>query len=172
MANTTKITRQPENISLLENNKFKFTIPNLSWAVYFCQSATLPGVGTTSAIQYTPFHDMKRHGDRLVYQPLVITALIDEDLYTWEQTFNWLQSITTPQGFQQYGKGVDYGIYNDGILEFNKNSNLSNLRIKFHNCVITDLGQIQMQSDVTEPEQLLSDITIDYDTFTVERLDK
>jgi hypothetical protein len=171
MTNTSLLNSQPENLSLLENNKFRFVIPNLTFANYFLQSVNLPGVATNVAEVPTPFHIQKRHGDRLNYEELQMQVIIDEDLRIWEQTFNWLSSITTPEGFHQYGKGTRTGnIYNEGVLEFNKNSNLSNLRIKFHNCCILSLGPIQMSHAVNEPENPICDMTVAYDTFTIERL--
>jgi len=161
----------PSNLSLLQDNKYKFVIPNLPFAIYFCQSVNLPGVTTSSAEMATPFHIQKRHGDRLMYEPLVITAQVDEDLRVWEETYNWLMSITTPLGFDQYKTNIRTGeIYNDGILEFHRNSNLTNLRIKFNECCITGMGPLQMSTQKDRPDILVVDITLDYDTFEVERL--
>jgi hypothetical protein len=173
MTNTSMLNSQPDNISLLENNKYRFIIPNLPFANYFLQSVNLPGVSTNFAEVPTPFHVQKRHGDRLNYEDLQMQVIIDEDLRIWEETFNWLSNLTTPEGFHQYDQSNKLKSgqkYNEGILEFNKNSNLSNLRIRFHNCHIMSIGPIQMSHAVNEPEHPICDMVVAYDTFTIERL--
>jgi len=172
MTKNSPLSTNPTNNNLLEQNKFIFTMPNLRFARYFCQSASLPGVSTSEVERHTPYHTQFHHGDTLNYEPLVLSAQIDEDMRVWEETYNWLRAETAPNKFSEYRNGVlvQHDIYNDGILEFNKNSNLSNLRIKFFNCHITSLGPIQLtylDSDVVNP---IADITIRYDTFEVERL--
>lgn len=167
-----KSTPMPDNISLLQQNKYMFTIPNLRFAKYFGQSIQLPGVNSQEVERHTPFHTQFHAGDKLNYEPLVLSTQIDEDLNVWEETYKWLLAETFPHKFTQYRNQVlvKNDIYNDGVLEFNKNSNLSNIRIHFRNCHITSLGPVSMSyvaSDITNP---ICDITIRYDTFEVERL--
>ena len=167
-----KSTPMPDNISLLQQNKFIFTIPNLRFAKYFCQSVQLPGVNLQEVDRHTPFHTQFHAGDKLNYEPLVLSAQIDEDLRTWEETYNWLRAEAFPHKFKEYRNSVLVrdNIYNDGVMEFNKNSNLPNIRIHFHNCHITSIGPINMTYVNTDIENPIADITIRYDTYSVERI--
>lgn len=172
MARQGYLSENPTNINLLEDNKFIFTIPNLRFARYFCQSAQIPGVSTQEVLRETPFHQQFHAGDKMNFEPLVISALLDEDLRVWEETFNWLKAEAFPMKFREYRSSVlvRNDIYNDGILEFNKNSNLSNVRIKFQNCHVTSLSPIVMTYVTSETNNIVCDITIRYDTFEVERI--
>jgi len=166
------LSENPSNLNLFETNKFQFTIPNLRFARYFCQAVAIPGVSTQEVARDTPFHTQFHHGDTLAYDALTLSAQLDEDFRVWEESYNWLRSETAPHKFKDYRNSVIVreDIYNDGILEFNKNSNLPNIRMKFHNCHLTALSAISLTYDATDAISAVCDITIRYDTYTIERL--
>ena len=172
MSSTGVLNENPSNLNLFETNKFQFTIPNLRFARYFCQSAMLPGVNTQAVLRDTPFHNQYHAGDTLDYEPLTISAQLDEDFRVWEETFNWLKSETAPNDFKEYRSSVlvRSDIYNDAILEFNKNSNLANIRLHFENCHLTSLSSVSLTYDATDTISAICDITIRYDTYRIERL--
>ena len=95
-------TNTPQNTSLLQVNKFTFLIPDKPFLKYFCQTVSIPSVSTNEITVPTPFSNTYRHGEKLNYEPLTITAIIDEDLRVWEETYNWLKSLTRPQSFDEY----------------------------------------------------------------------
>ena len=171
MSTRTVLNSIPANTSFLESTKFIFTIPNLPFMRYFCQSIMLPGVSTSEAMQPTPFSEAWRHGDKMLYEPFTITVLIDEDVKVWEESYNWLRALTFPHEFPEYANRYLTGgqKYYDGILQFNTNSNLDNLRIKFHNIHPIQIGAIQMNTADTPDVTPTSDMTFRYDTFHFER---
>src|SRR5665213_2684069 len=88
MAADSALTAQPRNINLLQTTKFTFTFPRLPFLRFFCASAILPSITTNSVMQPTPHATVFRHGDHLNYDPLMLTAMCDEDLMTWQETFH------------------------------------------------------------------------------------
>ena len=83
MAIDTIVSQVPENTSILQSTKFTFIIPDKPFLKYFCQSVQLPSVTTAEIPVSTPFSNTYRHGEKLNYEPLTITALMDEDLRVW-----------------------------------------------------------------------------------------
>ena len=122
----------------------------------------------------TTFSDIHAPGDKLVYEPLVITALMDEDLRVWEETYKWLSALTRPQSFEQYprrsNRDVRTPIYFDGYLTINTNANNPNIRVKFHNCHPTSIGMINFDTKVDADVIPTADFTFRYDLFEIERL--
>ena len=169
MAYNTDLIQIPDNTSFLQTTKFSFVIPSLPFAKYFCQTVTLPGISTSEALVSTPFSDTYRHGDKLTFDPLTITFLVDEDLRVWEETYIWLCTLTNPRQFKEFAPRFKEKYY-DGILTINNNSNLPNLRIKFRNCHPTTLGTIQFATTDTADITPVCDLTIRYDIFEIERL--
>ena len=101
MSNASACSTQPENSSFLQGNKFTFSFATLPFLKYFCQSINMPGVSTSPVNVDSPFSSMYRHGDKLVFDQLNMTILIDEDLRVWEETHNWLVALTKPVSFRQ-----------------------------------------------------------------------
>ena len=122
----------PDNTSLLQLAKFTFIIPDKPYLKYFCQNISLPSISTNPVEVATPFSNTFRHGDKMVFEPFTITALIDEDLRVWEETYKWLVSLTRPENWDQYAKktvrDVMTPIYFVGYLTINTNANNPNLR--------------------------------------------
>ena len=172
MTQESSLTKIPENSSLLQTTKYSFVIPELPFAKYFIQKVRLPGVSTTAVEVPTPFSKTKRHGDTLVWNEFTMTVLIDEDLRVWEETFDWLKSLTKPTRFEEYHhrKVSLKELYYDGILTINTNSNIPNLRFKFHDCHPVALGDIDFDTTTSAEETITVDITFAYDYYEIERL--
>lgn len=171
MAISSAISQIPENTNFLQTAKFTFLLPNLPFMKFFCQSVQMPGVTTSDVIRQTPFHDQYHHGDKLVYDYLTLTFLIDEDLRVWEESYNWLKSLTFPNGFPEYVKNGNGGRpYYDGILSTQTNAFNSNIRIHFKNCHPISLGGISFATSDSPNLTPTADITLRFDIFSFERL--
>lgn len=160
----------PSNTNNLQTNKFTFVIPNLPFASYFCQSVTFPGVATSEVLVETPFSGTYRHGDKLQYDPLVLTFMIDEDMRNWEETYEWFKGLTFPHKAREYELQKKAGLYHDGLLTVNRNSQMTNVRFKFHNCHPMSLGPVTFSTTDDANLVPVADLSIRYDTFTVERI--
>lgn len=166
----------PSNSSLLQSTKFTFFIPDKPFLKYFCQTVSLPSISTTEITVPTPFSNTYRHGDKLNFEALTITALIDEDLRIWEETYNWLKGLTRPSSFDEYikspnnPKSVNTNLYYDAYLTINTNANKQNLRLKFLNCHPTSLGAVNFDTKVDADTIPTFDITFRYDIYEIERL--
>lgn len=171
MTNVSMETHIPYNTNLLQATKFTFIVPNLPFAKYFCQTVILPGVTTSEAMIPTPFSETYRHGDKLVYDMLTITFLVDEDFRVWEESYNWLKSLTFPHKFGEYVKNNRSAPspYYDAVLTMNTNANNSNIKMKFHYCHPISLGGIQFSTMENANVMMTADLTLRYDTFTIER---
>ena len=171
MSTESILSRIPDNTNFIQETKFTFLIPNLPFATYYCQTVMLPGITTSEVMVPSPLSEMYRHGDKLVFEPLVITFLIDEDMRVWEETYKWLVSLTAPRDFKEYANkfSVAPDKYYDGVLFTNTNSNLPNLKFKFINCHPVALGGIQYNSAGSADVVPTADVTFRFDTFSIER---
>lgn len=161
----------PENTNFLQINKFSFAFPTLPFMKYFLQNVNLPNISTDAVRVDTPFSATFRHGDTLEHEQLIITAILDEDLRVWEETYMWLRALTAPKEFPQYIRNLngERSPYHDGILTLNTNSNLPNIRIKFTNCHPITLTGVNLTTTDTADTTLTTDITFQYDLIEIER---
>lgn len=162
----------PDNTSLLQSTKFTFMIPDRPFLKYFCQTVSLPAVSTNAVEVPTQFSTTYRHGDKLNFEAFTITALMDEDLRVWEETYKWLEGLTRPQKYEEYikSKNPNTPLYHDAYLTINTNANRSNIRVKFHNCHPVSLGMINFDTKVDADNIPTCDVTFRYDLFEIERL--
>jgi hypothetical protein len=173
MSKTSVLTQIPDNKSFLQPTKYVFEPTTLPFLRYFVQSVTLPAVSTTAPIQPAMgFTDIKRHGDKLKFDQLVISAIIDEDMRVWEETFSWLNALTAPDRFEQYAKFFDRKAnpYHDSILTINTNSNIPNIRFKFTNCHPVNLGAVHFAETQNADIILVADIVFEYDQYYIQRI--
>ena len=98
----TSISSSPAVYNYLRPNAFRFVIKDLPNVAYTCQSANLPSVQLGFANQPTPFVDVPRIGDKLVYGEFAIRFLIAEDMRNYLELFEWMVAIGFPNDYSQY----------------------------------------------------------------------
>ena len=173
MSNQSVLNMIPENTSLMQTARYTFIFPAMPFLVYYAQTTMIPGVSTSAVSRETPFSNTWHHGDKLVYEPLTITALIDEDMRVWEETYNWLRALTTPREYREYIRFMnkDNKPYQDAILTVNTNANVPNIRYKFTYCHPIALSNVQLNTTLNADDYVMTaEITFRYDTFEIERL--
>lgn len=169
----------PVNTNLLHSNKFILSFSRLPNMQYFCQGVPLPGVSMGEGIRATPFVDLYVPGDKLIYDMLAITFMVDEDLKSWIEVHDWMRGMTFPTDFIEYarlGKMVPNSAqtqlkpqYSDASLVILDSNQNSNYRVKFRNCFPTSLSAIQFSTTGMGPgETMTADATFRYDYYDIE----
>lgn len=83
-------------------DKFLLSFGRLPTMTFMCQEANIPSVAVDPAIQPTQGTNAPLPGNKFHFSPLVITFLVDEQLWAWTCIFDWLQGIGFPDSSQQY----------------------------------------------------------------------
>lgn len=164
---------KPTNTSLLQPTKFQFIFARMPNLTYFCQNVSLPGAGLSEIIRNTPFVDLYVPGEKLVYEPIDITFLVDEDLRTWLEIYDWMVGLTFPEDFNQYRRMLkeksDFGgTVSDATLTILTNKNQTNIRVKFKDCFPTSLGALPFDSTSDANQVMTSTLSLRYNYFTVD----
>lgn len=142
----TVITRSPENTNLLQPTKFLLTFSKIATTQYFCQTVNLPGVSLGEVVRVTPFLDMYSPGTKLTYEPLEMEFVVDEELLSWKNLYDWFTSMADPDGFGKRGvsrelQSIKY--FSDATLTVLSALNNPILRIQYTNVFplsISDIG--------------------------------
>lgn len=90
------------NYNQLENKSLQIIIERMPHVNYFCTSAAVPGLTATAVRQPSPFTDVKVTGDKLVYQPLIVNFIVDEEMNNWREIHDWMISYAHPTTFAEY----------------------------------------------------------------------
>ena len=129
MTVTNSYTRQPTKLDYANPTQFKFQVIKLPKVEYFCTAANLPGINLGTAEQITPLKDIPLPGDRLQYDTLNITFLVDENLENYQEIHGWLRGLGFPGGYDEFKTLLDAGA---DRFPTSKNSKLGDAgRVKF-----------------------------------------
>jgi hypothetical protein len=173
------LTRQPQNTSLLQATKFLFVMPRVSNVQYFCQAANLPGLSLPEMPRPTSVVDLYVPGNKLVYERMDLTFLVDAELKAWTDIHDWMRSLTTPVDNKEYinlwrkQEIVDskqQAQYADGILTIFSGLNNPKFRIKYQNLFPVSLSEISFRSTESAEDVLTAQVSFRYDYFEIERL--
>ena len=102
MTTTNSYSRQPTKLDYASPTQFKFSIFKLPKVEYFCTAANIPGVTLGSTSLPTPLKDVPIPGDKLDYDTLNISFLVDENLENYREIHGWLTGLGFPKDYSQY----------------------------------------------------------------------
>ena len=160
---------QPSNINPLQGNGFRFSITKLPEISFFVQRINLPGMALPSAAMDTPFAKAPIPGEKLDFDDLQISFLIDEEMINYTALYNWLVALGFPKLHRQYTEymGQDeinrYSElarnYSDGTLEIMNNSSNTCKIVQFRDLVPIRLDSLDFNSSNNDTEYLTCNCT-------------
>lgn len=157
------IQRQPTNTNPLNNTSFRFHLnrtPNLTW---FVQNAALPGLALGNSEQPTYFVPIKRPGN-VQFEDLTIEFIIDEDMKTWKEIFDWIKYCSNIKDFEDYDKNK---IYSDATLEILSNKMNRNVVVNIKNMFPVALSGINFEGTATEPDAVTASVTFAFTHYDI-----
>ena len=145
-------------------------IPNVAYESY---SANIPGITLPEATHVTPTRNIPRFGDKIVFEPLVVNFIVQEDLANWREIHAWMMGLGKPYSTAQHKTLVDSGesYYSDASLMIMTNKSNPVIKVKFYDCWPTALSPLSWDAgagDATEP--ITADVTFNYSYYEFETL--
>jgi len=155
------ISAAPANQNLLQASKFKLNFDRLPDTTFFCNMVNLPGLSLVEYKQPTALIDLYVPGNKLTYETLDITFMVDEELKSWKAVHDWIRGLTFPVNQQEY---VDLRlqlknpplkktnekteiIYSDASLSIFTNKNNPNYRVRFIECFPLNVSGIDFNAE-------------------------
>ncbi|MEL0243374.1 MAG: hypothetical protein VW955_02905 [Gammaproteobacteria bacterium] len=193
MTITNSLNRQPTKLDYASPTQFKFSITKLPKVEYFCTAANLPSLTLGTAEQITPLKDIPLPGDRLVYDSLNISFLVDENLENYREIHGWLTGVGFPKDYAQFGtlqgagsdrfpttqnvgeskelgevrKAVqdEGGIYSDATLFIMTSKNNANIEVRFRNIYPTSLSGLDYNQQASDVDYLTATVNFEYSIY-------
>ncbi len=165
----------PENLNILHDNCFHFEIYGLPKVSLFAQNFSIPGTSLGRSPVPTSAVDYNVPSDKLEYEDLVITFLVDENLINYMEVHNWMQHLGFPEDTKQFrdlkqGR-TPYTETSDMILTTTTNKFNANNEIHFIDCFPTDLSPVDFSNTETTATPIVCTATFDYSYFIFKPLD-
>lgn len=164
--------KQIQTYNQLENKSIQLIIERLPAVSFFCTSTSIPGVSTTAARQPSPFVDIKHTGDKLVFQPLIVNFIVDENLQNWQEVFDWMVSFGHPDNFDQYKDNTvtQNNLYRSklsgGKLLVPNNKYNTSHEYDFEDLVPIDLSDIIIDVQTQSTDPIIATVTFEYTKYT------
>jgi len=187
---TTTQNRQPTKLDYASPTQFKFSIAKLPKVEYFCVSCNIPGISLSNVpTQATPFKSIPLPGDKLNYETLTMTFMVDENLENYQEIHGWLRGLGFPQdhaefqnllssgndrfpgstssilsdaGRTKYAPPRTGGIYSDATLSVLSSKNNSLVEVRFRDVFPVSLSGLGYNQQATSVEYLTASVTFDY----------
>ena len=189
MTVTNSLTRQPTKLDYASPTQFKFSILKLPKVEYFCTSANIPGVNLGDATQATSLKNIPLPGDKLTYEPLQMTFLVDENLENFQEIHGWLVGLGFPRdhsefqnlltsgtdrfpsrttsqstepGKVKYGAADTGGTFSDATLTVLSSKNNAQVEVRFRDVYPTGLTGLQYNQQAADVDYLTATVSFSY----------
>jgi len=193
MTITNSYDRQPQKLDYASPTQFKFGIIKLPKVEYFCTAANIPGITLGNANQPTPLKDIPIPGDKLDYDTLNISFLVDENLENYREIHGWLTGLGFPKDYSQFrdlqGAGSDRypttqnvglskelgqvkkavqddgGLYSDATLFVLTSKNTNNIEVRFRDIYPISLSGLDYNQQANDVDYLTASVTFSYKIY-------
>jgi len=157
----------------------------LPLTTFTIQEVTLPTVTARAAVLNTPGINTKHLPDRLTYDPITVSFLVDEEFRAYRELYSWMygmvggpdRSAVTAEFVESQinfvypakpAERLDVAARTTAGLTIVSAMKIPLLRIMFHNVYITSLGQIQFTTTSTDTiTPLTCQATFEYDYYSI-----
>jgi hypothetical protein len=172
------LTRTPVNQNFLQSNKFQVNFSRLPNTQFFTQMVTVPGISMGEASQPTPFLDLFIPGDKAIYEPLVMTFYVDEQMESWVEIHNWIRAMTFPKNFDEYKnirnlnnytkfQQAEKPQYSDCTVTVLTSANKPMLTFKYYDVFPITLSGIMMNTTEGPETPITSDAEFRYSYYDI-----
>ena len=188
MTDTNIIDRTPNKFDYASPIQFRFKMTNLPNVEFFVHTANIPGISLGDTTLPTPLKDISMPGDKLTYQSLDVSFLVDENLNNYKEIHDWMTGIGFPQDHKQFadvlatgsdrfsrstastaavGSGKpaplsEGGIYSDATLIVLNNKNIAKTEIRFQNVFPISLGSLSYNIRASDVDYLTVNASFNY----------
>ena len=195
MATSKTIDRQPTKLDYASPTQFRFGINQLPKVEFFTVAANVPSINLGDAIFPTPFKDIPVMGDKLTYDNLSISFIVDEYLENYISLHEWMTAIGFPKNRKQFsefrsntsnvaqvtqGTSQDIGdvqpstsanaLFSDAYLMILSNKNNPIVEITFHNLYPVLLGALEYNQGATDVEYITVSADFAYQIYEIKTL--
>ena len=196
MTTTNVNTREPTVLDYASPVQFRFKCSKLPTVEFFCQSANIPGISIGSASMPTGLKDIPIPGEKVSYQDLAISFLVDENLNNYKEIHDWIIALGFPQNHTQFADlqaaGADRypgttsgaivpetniavplaegGTYSDATLTVLNSKNIAVTEIRFNNIFPTSLGSLSYDVQASDVNYLQASVDFSYMYYDIVQL--
>ena len=196
MTDTNIIDRTPSKFDYASPIQFRFKMTKLPNVEFFVQTANIPGISLGSTNQETPLKDIAGAGDKVNYQTLDVSFLVDENLNNYKELHDWILGLGFPKDHTQFKNLLSTGsdrfpgttsstaatgtsiaqpssegaIYSDATLTVLNSKNIAKTEIRFQNVYPISLGSLSYDIKASDVDYLQVSSSFNYLNYDIVQL--
>ena len=163
--------------SLLNNlnpNSFEFGLQRIPNLVFRVQKVVIPGLSIEPPKQATRFFDLPLKGQGIIWERMSIDFILDEDLSNYKLLYWWMTTFCGGKGnscvkplLNLYDTEHTFDFSDAFINIYDVDKRTLKHRIKFIDCVPVSIGQISLDTTVTDVQPVIcnAEFAFSYWTF-------
>ena len=194
MTTVNVINREPTKLDYASPIQFRFKMNKIPKVEFFVQTANIPGISLGSAPVPTPLYDYPVPGDKINYQTLDISFLVDENLNNYKELHDWISGLGFPKNHQQFADlqatGADRfpgssassvalgnkrtatplaegGTYTDATLTVLSSKNIAKTEIRFQNVYPISLGALSYDIKASDVDYITVQASFNYLNYDI-----
>ena len=102
-------TSQPTVLDYASQTTWRIRFNRITKVEWFCTNVNLPGINLGEALFPTPLSDTYVTGDKLTFETLNITFLVDEELQNYRELWDWIVGVGFPKQHSQFSSVLSSG---------------------------------------------------------------
>ena len=179
-------SQQPTVYDYATGTQWRLAFNRLPKTTWFCTAANIPGITLGEAQYATPMSDMFVTGDKLTFETLNITFIVDEELQNYRELWDWIVGMGSPVNHSQWETTLSKGdgavrtfgtsdadprtkttyeesnLYSDSTLIVYNSKNMAKVNVQFKNMFPTSLSSLEYSQDLTDVEYFKASATFRY----------
>ena len=179
-------TLQPTVYDYATGTQWRLAFNRLPKTTWFCTAANIPGISLGEAQYPTPMSDINLTGDKLTFETLNITFIVDEELQNYRELWDWMVGIGAPKSHDQWTSVLSEGdgavrqfgtndkdprtkltyeesnLYSDATLIVYNSKNMAKVNVQFKNMFPTSLSALEYSQELTDVEYFHATATFRY----------
>ena len=175
--------KQIANRNYMSPVGFKLILTKTPKVDFLCQSANIPQISMGTAIQPTYLKDIPVPGDKVLYDDLTVSFLVDEKMENYLSIYKWMTGLGYPESLGQYDQlrkddiRTDASVADDGdprYFEFSDatlqilNSNYQpNILVNFKDAFPTSLSTLDFDVTTRDYSFFTASVTFKYTIFDI-----
>lgn len=144
------------------NTNYRLEFVGSSHLNFFIQSVSLPGIDAIGP--EAPFKGAQTffQADRIDYDPLNITFLIDENFENYLFLFGWMKTYVETESPKAHMR--------DATLHILTGNKTSNLIVNYYGMFPQTIGSVDFDSSTNDTSAIMCTATFRYQYYTIERM--
>ena len=177
---------QLENRNYLSPTGFYFTVVRAPKVGYFGTQINVPSINLPEATQVNYLKNIPRAGDKMSFEDLTLTFMVDEDLVNFMEIQNWMRGLGFPESlteiydWQEKTNNYDYpnsyqyegglNLYSDGTLLIYNSQQIPHMKVTFEDLWPSNLTLLQFDSQLNTEQFLKASVTFKYKVYNIEEV--